>query len=100
MKTSATHTYRTMLFFLTYNSYLALKDLLLLVINVIITINNFRPCIKKDTRERFALKCLMDGPKAHTEVKLHRLCSDHSNIVRVLDVYANDVLFPGDPHPK
>lgn len=59
-----------------------------------------RPCIKKDTRERFALKCLMDGPRAHTEVKLHRLCSDHSNIVRVLDVYANDVLFPGDPHPK
>ncbi|XP_022335376.2 MAP kinase-activated protein kinase 5-like [Crassostrea virginica] len=59
-----------------------------------------RPCIKKDTRERFALKCLMDGPKAHTEVKLHRLCSDHPNIVQVLDVYANDVLFPGDPHPK
>lgn len=61
---------------------------------------HFRPCIKKDTRERFALKCLMDGPKAHTEVKLHKLCSDHPNIVQVLDVYANDVLFPGDPHPK
>ncbi|XP_048752607.1 MAP kinase-activated protein kinase 5-like [Ostrea edulis] len=59
-----------------------------------------RPCIKKDTRERFALKCLMDGPKAHTEVTLHRLCNDHPNIVRVLDVYANDVIFPGDPHPK
>lgn len=90
------------MFLVTFNSYLALKDLLLMVINVRITFKtgNFRPCIKKDTRERFALKCLMDGPRAHTEVKLHRLCSDHSNIVRVLDVYANDVLFPGDPHPK
>ncbi|XP_062589854.1 MAP kinase-activated protein kinase 5-like [Saccostrea cucullata] len=59
-----------------------------------------RPCIKRDTRERYALKCMMDGPKAHTEVRLHKLCSDHPNIVKVLDVYANDVLFPGDPHPK
>lgn len=59
-----------------------------------------RPCMKRSNKERFALKCLIDTPKARTEVRLHKMCSGHPNIVKVLDVYANDVQFPGEPLPK
>ena len=49
---------------------------------------------------RYALKCLHDNPKSQTEVNLHIMCSKHPNIVKVLDVYANDLQFPGDKQPK
>lgn len=86
------------MFFVIFNFYFVLKDLLLLVINVriIFKIGNFRLCIKKDIRERFVLKCLMDGFRVYIEIKLYRFCSDYFNIVRVFDVYVNDVLFFGD----
>ena len=56
--------------------------------------------MKKEGGGRFALKCLHDTPKSQTEVNLHMMCSKHPNIVKVLDVYANDIQFPGDKQPK
>ena len=60
----------------------------------------FRPCVKKEGGGRYALKCLHDTPKSQTEVNLHMMCSKHPNIVKVLDVYANDLQFPGDKQPR
>ncbi|XP_070572357.1 MAP kinase-activated protein kinase 5-like [Ptychodera flava] len=59
-----------------------------------------RPCTKRSTGERYALKVLLDKPKAQTEVNLHVRSSGHPNIVTVYDVYANDVQFPGEDHPR
>ncbi|KAL3857437.1 hypothetical protein ACJMK2_012108 [Sinanodonta woodiana] len=56
-----------------------------------------RPCVKKSSKERFALKCILDNPRSRTEVNLHVMCSGHPNVVQVLDVYANDLqLHDGD----
>ncbi|XP_064612765.1 MAP kinase-activated protein kinase 5-like isoform X2 [Liolophura sinensis] len=59
-----------------------------------------RLCIKKATREKFALKCLPDTPRSRTEVNLHVMCSGHPNIVEVYNVYANDVQFPKEQQPR
>ncbi|KAH3883519.1 MAP kinase-activated protein kinase 5-like [Dreissena polymorpha] len=59
-----------------------------------------RPCKRKKTGIRYALKCLPDNPKAQMEVYLHVMCNGHPNIVKVHDVYANDIQFPGEKHPK
>ncbi|XP_013401601.1 MAP kinase-activated protein kinase 5 isoform X2 [Lingula anatina] len=59
-----------------------------------------RPCIHKKTKERCALKCLADRPKARTECTLQYQCSGHPNIVGVYSVYANEVQFPGEPLPR
>jgi len=45
------------------------------------------------------LKCLHDSPKARTEAKVHYLCSEHSHIVSVVDVYAISFQFPGEMRP-
>ena len=59
-----------------------------------------RPCKRKKGGCSFALKCLPDNPKSQSEVNLHMMCSNHENIVKVLDVYANDLQFPGEKQPK
>ncbi|KAK3084612.1 hypothetical protein FSP39_016289 [Pinctada imbricata] len=59
-----------------------------------------RPCVHKASKTRYALKCLPDIPKSHTEVNLHMKCSNHPNIVKVFDVYTNDVQFPGEEQAK
>ncbi|KAL4224378.1 MAP kinase-activated protein kinase 5 [Mactra antiquata] len=59
-----------------------------------------RPCKRIKNGRCYALKCLPDNPKSHTEVNIHYLCSGHPNIVKVHDVYANDLLFPGEKNPK
>lgn len=59
-----------------------------------------RLCINKETGEEYALKILLDRPKARKEVTLHWLCSGSEYVVRVIDVYANEVLLPGDSVPK
>ncbi|XP_052797609.1 MAP kinase-activated protein kinase 5-like [Mya arenaria] len=59
-----------------------------------------RPCRKKKTGKRYALKCLPDTHKSQTEVNLHLMCNGHPNIVQVHDVYANDIQFPGEKQPK
>ncbi len=55
-----------------------------------------RLCINKSNGEEYALKILLDRPKARKEVTLHWLCSGSEHMVRVVDVYANDVLLPGE----
>ncbi|XP_060569300.1 MAP kinase-activated protein kinase 5-like isoform X2 [Ruditapes philippinarum] len=59
-----------------------------------------RPCKKLKTGKSFALKCLPDNPKSQTEVNIHFMCSGHPNVVKVHDVYANDLQFPGDKQAK
>uniref|UniRef100_A0AAR2JCF2 MAP kinase-activated protein kinase 5 n=1 Tax=Pygocentrus nattereri TaxID=42514 RepID=A0AAR2JCF2_PYGNA len=59
-----------------------------------------RVCVKKSTQERFALKILIDRPKARNEVRLHMMCAAHPNIVQILEVYANSVQFPHESSPR
>ncbi|KAK2172992.1 hypothetical protein NP493_913g02064 [Ridgeia piscesae] len=60
----------------------------------------YRPCKKKTTGERFALKCLLDRPRARQELRLQVRCSGHPNIVSIMDIYANEVQFPNEPEPR
>ncbi len=55
---------------------------------------------RKSDGKQFALKCLVDRPRARTEVTLHIKCSNHPHIVNVYDVYANEVQFPDEPFPR
>ena len=59
-----------------------------------------RLCVDKSTGREYALKILLDRPKARKEVTLHWLCSGSDHIVRAVDVYANDVILPGDSVAK
>ncbi|XP_068937524.1 MAP kinase-activated protein kinase 5 isoform X2 [Petaurus breviceps papuanus] len=59
-----------------------------------------RVCVKKSTQERFALKILLDHPKARNEVRLHMMCAAHTNIVQIIEVYANSVQFPHESSPR
>lgn len=59
-----------------------------------------RLCIHKETRKEYALKILLDRPKARKEVTLHWLCSGSDHIVRAVDVYANEVILPGESAGK
>ncbi|KAM9118598.1 MAP kinase-activated protein kinase 5 isoform 2-T2 [Pangshura tecta] len=59
-----------------------------------------RVCVKKSTQERFALKILLDRPKARNEVRLHMMCATHPNIVQIIEVYANSVQFPHESSPR
>ena len=59
-----------------------------------------RLCVHKETGKEYAIKILLDRPKARKEVTLHWRCSGSEHVVRVIDVYLNDVLIPGDAHPK
>lgn len=59
-----------------------------------------RLCIHKETGQEYALKILLDRPKARKEVTLHWLCSGSDYVVKVVDVYANEVILPGDSVPK
>lgn len=59
-----------------------------------------RVCVKMSTQERLALKILIDRPKARNEVRLHMMCAPHPNIVRVLEVFANNVQFPHESSPR
>nr|XP_010994149.2 MAP kinase-activated protein kinase 5 isoform X2 [Camelus dromedarius] len=59
-----------------------------------------RVCVKKSTQERFALKILLDRPKARNEVRLHVMCATHPNIVQIIEVFANSVQFPHESSPR
>ncbi|XP_054028955.1 MAP kinase-activated protein kinase 5 isoform X3 [Dryobates pubescens] len=59
-----------------------------------------RVCVKKSSQERFALKILLDRPKARNEVRLHMMCATHPNIVQIIEVYANSVQFPHESSPR
>ena len=55
-----------------------------------------RLCVHKETMKEYALKILLDRPKARKEVSLHWRCSGSPYVVRAIDVFANDVLLPGE----
>ena len=55
-----------------------------------------RLCVHKETKTEYALKILLDRPKARKEVSLHWRCSGSPYIVRAIDVFANEVILPGD----
>ncbi|XP_078083459.1 MAP kinase-activated protein kinase 5 [Mustelus asterias] len=59
-----------------------------------------RVCMKKSSGERFALKILLDRPKARNEVRHHLMCVGHNNIVQIIEVYANSVQFPHESSPR
>ena len=55
-----------------------------------------RLCIHRETGKEYALKILLDRPKARKEVSLHWRCSSSRYVVRAIDVFANEVVLPGD----
>ena len=55
-----------------------------------------RLCVHKETGKEYALKVLLDRPKARKEVSLHWRCSGSQYVVRAIDVFANEVILPGD----
>lgn len=55
-----------------------------------------RLCRNKASRQQYALKILLDRPKARKEATLHRLCSGSNHIVKVVDAYVNDITLPGE----
>lgn len=62
-----------------------------------------RLCIKRQTGKEFALKILLDRAdkkKAETEATLHWRCSGGEHIVRIIDVYRNEIRIPGEMGPK
>uniref|UniRef100_A0A8C2A3P1 non-specific serine/threonine protein kinase n=1 Tax=Cyprinus carpio TaxID=7962 RepID=A0A8C2A3P1_CYPCA len=82
---------------MTLNKY-TYSNLINLSINYVNWINQV--CVKKSTQERFALKILIDRPKARNEVRLHMMCASHPNIVKIMEVYANSVQFPHESSPR
>lgn len=59
-----------------------------------------RMCVQKESGKKYALKVLLDRPKARKEVTLHWLCSGSEYVVRAIDVYANEIHLPGDSVAK
>lgn len=59
-----------------------------------------RLCRNKASRQQYALKILLDRPKARKEATLHRLCSASNHVVKVIDAYINDITLPGESVPK
>lgn len=59
-----------------------------------------RLCTHKESGRRYALKVLLDRPKARKEVTLHWLCSGSEYVVRAIDVYVNEIQLPGDSVAK
>ncbi|CEF59580.1 MAP kinase-activated protein kinase 2 [Strongyloides ratti] len=50
-----------------------------------------KSCVNKKTKENYALKILKDGHKARQEIELHLLVSQHPNIVKIYDVFGNNI---------
>lgn len=59
-----------------------------------------RLCVHKETKKEYALKILLDRPKARKEVSLHWRCSGSDYVVRAIDVFTNEVVLPGDSVTK
>ncbi len=59
-----------------------------------------RLCIHKESNRQYALKILLDRPKAKKEVTLHWLCSGSEYIVRAVDAYLNEHILPGESVAK
>ena len=59
-----------------------------------------RLCIHRATGKEYALKILLDRKKAEIEATLHWRCSGGDHIVRIVDVYRNEIKQPGEISAK
>lgn len=59
-----------------------------------------RLCIHRESGQEFALKILLDKEKSRNEVSLHWSCSASDYIVRIVDVFANNIKLPNESIPK
>ncbi|XP_003383677.1 PREDICTED: MAP kinase-activated protein kinase 5-like [Amphimedon queenslandica] len=62
-----------------------------------------RLCIHRATGKEYALKLLLDRSdrkKAEIEATLHWRCSGGDHIVRIVDIYRNEIQQPGELSPK
>lgn len=62
-----------------------------------------RLCIHRSTGKEYALKILLDRSdrkKAEIEATLHWKCSGGEHIVRIVEVYRNEIQQPGELSPK
>ena len=59
------------------------------------TVEHFRRCRSRRTQEEFAVKIvsLRQEVDAQNEIELLRLCQGHPNIVRLHEVYSDEVGF-------
>ena len=55
-----------------------------------------RIATKRSTGENFAVKVVVDRPKAQQEVQMHWMCSGHPHVVTLYEVYRNELQFPGE----
>nr|CAB3263641.1 MAP kinase-activated protein kinase 5-like [Phallusia mammillata] len=55
-----------------------------------------RVATKRNTGEKFAIKVVVDRPKAQQEVQMHWNCSGHPHVVTLYEVFRNDLQFPGE----
>lgn len=62
-----------------------------------------RLCINRETGKEYALKILLDRhdrKKAEIEATLHWRCSGCDHVVRIVDLYRNEMKQPGEVAPK
>ena len=59
-----------------------------------------RLCIHRESGKEFALKILLEKEKSRKEVGLHWRCSGGDYIVRIVDVFANNIKLPNESIPK
>ena len=59
-----------------------------------------RLCIHRESGKEFALKILLDKEKSRKEVSLHWRCSGGDYIVKIVDVFANNIKLPNESMPK
>ena len=55
-----------------------------------------RIATKRSTGENFAIKVVVDRPKAQQEVQMHWMCSGHPHVVTLYEVFRNELQFPGE----
>lgn len=55
---------------------------------------------KRSTGEKFAVKVVIDRPKARQEVQMHFKCSQHPHVVKLYQVFCNDLQFPGESESR
>uniref|UniRef100_H2Y940 Protein kinase domain-containing protein n=1 Tax=Ciona savignyi TaxID=51511 RepID=H2Y940_CIOSA len=55
-----------------------------------------RVATKRSTGEKYAIKVVVDRPKAQQEIQMHWKCSGHPHVVTLYEVYRNELQFPGE----
>ncbi|XP_039248171.2 MAP kinase-activated protein kinase 5-like [Styela clava] len=55
---------------------------------------------KRSSGEKYAVKVIIDRPKARQEVQMHWKCSRHPHVVKLYQVFCNDLQFPGESESR